>query len=355
MSHVASPSRKLNESKTSKPALARRLEFDKLDVFELMSSKQTKRDLWEWQYERNPAFVSAEYTSVALYRDEALVGFCGIMPVGVKFDDSHYTARWCCDLHVNNQFRRQGIAGELYKHIESESDVAMGFGTGDVAYSLKLKRGWQTSENIEEHFFTNKAQSFKGLVKRALQFTNKNIKRITQAGTPALTQHCIDIQKQISIQEFNDLWAEVEGGYQRTVVRDGAYVNWKYVQHPANNYNIISLRTSDRALLGALVVRKTSSMAHIVDYIGPASNLSYKQALLNYFLRWSKDSDKLHCISSCPEWNQLLKFSGFLKYPKTPRFTVTTSWSKEPLIARDWFLMTGDSDGDLLNATNHEK
>jgi len=360
MSHVASPANKLNTSKTSPPVQARRADFARDDVFDLMSSNQAKRDLWQWQYGNNPCNDHVRDHSVALYRGDALVGFCGIMPADIKFDEQHYTAKWCCDLHVNTAFRRQGIAGAVYEIIEAESDVAMGFGTGDVAYSLKRDRGWQTSDAIEEYFYTNKAQSFKGVIKQLLQLKNKCIAQLTrqlrslrqEQGRSIATR--IDIQPQISLPEIDALWNNVENGYQRAVVRDGQYINWKYVQHPSGNYNVISLRSEQQELLSALVVRKTPAMAHIVDYVGPAKDIECKKILLDYFLRWSKGSARLHCISSCDEWNQLLRSKGFLKYPKTPRFTVITNWSREPAIADNWFLMTGDSDGDLLNAGTHQ-
>ncbi len=341
---------KMKNSQVSGADLVRRLEFDREDVFALLSNRKVKKDLWHWQYEKNPSIPLVEKNSVALYKANELVGFCGIMPVKVKFDDQHYMGKWCVDLHVSPQFRRQGIAGELYRIIETESDVAMGFATSDAAYSLKLSRGWESGDEAEEFFFNNQSINLKGFIKRVLQLGLKGVGFFSGVKPETDANSNLDVDNKIELQDFDLLWSEVEDGYKRTVVRDANYLNWKYIQHPAGNYSIMSLRDNANKLRGALVLRKSADIARIVDYIGPAKDMQCKLALLNQFLQWSRGSAQLQCITSCTEWKRLLKQAGFLRYSKKRRFTVYINRDHKPENASGWFLMTGDSDSDLMSA-----
>lgn len=325
-------------------ALAWSTNCDREKVCQLLSNQPQKKLLWEWQYEKNP-FISDEQPYLALCDAEKLVAFCGTMPVDVQFDNHLLKGHWSLDLFVDPHYRRQGLGHRLYEQIESRKEIAMGFGTSNMAYPLKIKRQWRPNTEVREYFFEQSEGTTKLLVKRILQ----QLKKIAHPGfTPDRNWRVIDTDT-LDVEEVDALWERVRAGYKRSVVRDGRYMHWKYELHPAKCYRFLMVRNG--AMLEAIAVyRKSRRVGRLVDFVGPAQSLMMKRLLLRTFGEKCRDAQRLNCISACPDWQNALHQEGYLRYKNPPRFTIFRHGNNTPDITTDWFLMAGDSDGDSIDA-----
>ena len=315
-------------------------------VFQLLKNQPEKRILWKWQYEMNPNLSGSHPPFLMLVEADALVAFCGLMPVRLEFDNRRLNGHWSLDLYVNASYRRMGLGHRLYAEVERLEEIALGFGTSDMAYPLKMKRSWAASKQIEEYFFHQKFTNVKSLIKYSLQF----FKRLANYRSLSHPDWIVTITDSLNAGEVDELWNRVHQQYRRLVVRDSRYLIWKYQQHPAGCYRFILLHNASKELQAVVVFRNNAYQARLVDYLGPAKALMMKRYLLRVLQRQCIDAASMNCATSCPDWQLALVQEGYLRYKRRPRFTAYIRGMQSTEAADHWFVMTGDSDGDLIDA-----
>jgi hypothetical protein len=145
------------------------------------------------------------------------------------------------------------------------------------------------------------------------------------------------------------LWERVAAGYQHAVCRTEDYIRWKYARHPLARY--AAIRIDDfRGILRALgVVRVGRETTRLVDYIGPKRGAVEKNLIVARLLVCGLGSHRIQCITTDEEFKQSLESFGFRAWPEPTSFTVFQRPAAD-LEAQDWFVMSGDSDGDLVVA-----
>ena len=72
------------------------------------------------------------------------------------------------------------------------------------------------------------------------------------------------------VEGLDDLWARCVGQHDWSVVRDAAYVRWRFLTHPGQAYTLHSLR-DDSGLLGYVVVKEYGASLQIVDVLAAAT------------------------------------------------------------------------------------
>jgi GNAT superfamily N-acetyltransferase len=315
-------------------------------VFQLLENQPEKRILWKWQYEMNPCLSSSHPPFLMLVDAGTLVAFCGLMPVRLEFDDRRLNGHWSLDLYVGAPYRRQGLGHRLYAEVERLEDIALGFGTSDMAYPLKMKRSWAAGKQIEEYFFQKKITDFKSLIKCSFQL----FKRLANHSSLSHPDWIVRITDSLNADEVDELWNRVHRQYRRLVVRDSRYLIWKYQQHPAGCYRFILLYNALKELQAVVVFRDNKYQARLVDYLGPAKALTMKRHLVRILHGQCVDAASLSCATSCPDWQLALAQEGYMRYKKRPRFTAYIRDMQSTEAADHWFVMTGDSDGDSIDA-----
>lgn len=317
-------------------------EADRPDVLRLLRNQPYKESLWEWQYLRNPA-ATVSNPLILLKIDGALAGFNGTMPVRLRVDGERTHGIWSCDTFIDDAWRGKGLGSKLFAAVERKSTIVLGYGISDMAYPLLVdKRGWLPSDDVGIFFFQRHARSARDLAKMARQWralvAPRGGDRWTVETLPASAMP----------RDVDALWASVEAGYARTVIRDHAYLDWKYGQHPSQAYTIVTLRHQG-VLEGLGVLRTTPKESRLVDYVGPREARDLKRRLLRAFADASGDAAVLNVSTSDRELQEVLLEAGYARYHATERFAVHI---REPLTdpAKGWFIMRGDSDGDLLDA-----
>lgn len=315
---------------------------DRDAVLRLLRNQPFKEVLWTWQFLENPR--GAERNPLILLKiDGALAGFNGTMPVRLRIDGRVTDGIWSCDTFIDDAWRGKGLGKRLFAAVEAHAPIVLGFGISDMAYPLLTeKRGWLPSSAVDVFFFQRRIGSWRDAVKRVAQWRGllapRPDPRLAVTVSPAAELP----------RDVDDLWARVESGYQRAVVRDYAYLHWKYGQHPMQPYTAIAIR--DGGVLVALgIIRASRDEARLVDYVGPRHAAALKNRLLHEFAALTPDATRLSVSTSDDEWKACLHAHGYRRFGAPERFAI---WTTEPMErpADGWFIMRGDSDGDLLDA-----
>lgn len=303
--------------------------------------------LWDWKFEQNP-FSAGSSFSVILSEDSSILGFIGAMPVLVKYGSAFIQALWACDVFVHPSCRGKGLGVRLNDELKAKRQIAIVFGTNDAGARNIAKSGWIFNKDVAEYYYTNAIKAFKDIMKVAIQKTNfirhfRTRKKFHYSGNV----HVRMIDAVIAPKDIDALWENVKFGYKKIVVRNYDYINWKYGSHPSIKYRMM-LVESDKNLLGVGIFRKTPKIGRLVDYIGPAQDIGLKFLLSLSFFKACSDCDFLSATFADEEFQTCFRALGFRRSANNPRFAISSSLIHDSDPEKDWFIMAGDSDGDMM-------
>ncbi|MBV8757235.1 MAG: GNAT family N-acetyltransferase [Deltaproteobacteria bacterium] len=308
-----------------------------------------KARLFDWQFLANPhqdgrpPFVVGEL-------DGRIVALNGFMPARVRYHGKPVEACWSCDTYVSGEHRGKGIGKQLIAQVTKSAPLMLGYGISDMSDPIFEKFQWTKHSDIELVFCHLAETGLRGKIKNA-------VSRVAALRSVRLHGADYDVIETASpefVSQVDELWARSADGYLSTVARDGAYVRWKYFEHPFYRYTAYAMR-SGADLKATLIVRHDPVEAVIVDYVGPASDEDAIASLAVEVARDAADRDttRIKCESTHKPLISALKRVGFIGSPYASRFRVRDNSEDVDALA-GWLLMPGDSDGDLLVSTTLE-
>jgi len=222
--------------------------------------------------------------------------------------------------------------------------VHLGIGMNDITEHLLKKSGCIANDEVGQYLFSNKSDGLKDAAKKAVQQLGVLKHLASRPAAKGLTVRVIaatDMPK-----EIDSLWESVVDGYDKIVVRDYAYMNWKYGRHPLADYQLIVVERAN-GLAGVGVFRKGKTSSRLVDYVGAADDLPVKFQITKTFRERCSDSEFLQCISSDKQLGTALAYVGFRRYREKERFYVYSAIEGDKDCEMNWFIMGGESDGDI--------
>ena len=232
------------------------IEINRLFNEILCKDRHRTLDEWRWKMKENPAKVKdiANYITV-VEADGKVIGQYANWPVDFKYKDEivkvghpienfiHPDYRLSFDVQLD-MFNRQYEA-------TSEEDVSFGFGfPNQVAYLIgKRFLGYK---DIGELATLSTRLSFLFPVKRRFPFLPKVLFSLIQQMSEYFYKIKINLTKRqsdISVEEvvefnseYDELWNKVKDYYPLLAVRDGVYMNWRYLKKPTREYKIFFAR-----------------------------------------------------------------------------------------------------------------
>lgn len=320
-------------------------------VLNLFSDVAFKRDIWNYQFLDNPGARARGFSPVVAEEDGFVVGFNAVVPVSILWGGRPTSAMWSCDFKVNQGLRGKGIGRLIKVELAQRSPILMSFGISPVAAIVLERMGWQA--NNEVHFLRRirEPRSFRDWALMVFQFGTKLITR----RTPPMVGS-VSVTKQLPARvEIDSLWNSIAKGYDKAVVRNWDYLDWRYQQHPFASYQFIELRDRGRTLKALGVVREDGRQVRLVDYLGPAKSKGIKAAVIEAILSNWPGVASYSAMTSDPELKQAMKAAGFYQGREQPRFFVwaspeSVSVAEPEQCIQGWFIMGGDSDGELLQS-----
>jgi GNAT superfamily N-acetyltransferase len=303
-----------------------------------------KPDIWEWQFEENPQGLSFE--PVVVVQDGRVVGFNGVMPAEVKYGEHYLDALWSCDFYVDERCRGQGVGKKIKEHLIKQSPLIMSFGVSPSAAHVLQSMGWRRSRGVYDYRMLRRPKNFREGLLSGLQ----RINRLPAVFDPFYSGSLRWSDTLPVKEEVDLLWDNVKDTYEKVCVRNFDYLNWKYSEHPLAAYEFLIARDSEGKLEGLLVVRAFDMFVRIIDYLGPASGFALKKNMVRETCKAFSESERFSCTTSDPELGKVLYHSGFFRARTQPSFFARSNLEGDNNCESGWFLMTGDSDGELLAA-----
>ena len=305
---------------------------------------KNKSAIWDWQYNDNPC---ADHLSkgMTVLDGGKVAAFLGIMPVMLKYENQVVKAHWTLDGVMDPSLRGKGYGFKAYDAgVKAGGQYCMGIGMNDITEHLLKKSGCISNDEVDQYVHISKSGGLKNAAKKAIQQLSV-IKHY--AGRPGIKDLTVKVITAADMpREVDSLWARVAGGYDKIVVRDYSYMHWKYARHPLATYQLVVVER-DAELAGIGVFRKGASRSWLVDYVGPADDLSVKFAIAKTFKRECAGSEYLHCISSDKQMGTALEQVGIRRYKEKERFYVYSAIDGDEGYEKNWFIMGGESDGDI--------
>lgn len=149
------------------------------------------------------------------------------------------------------------------------------------------------------------------------------------------------------------LYERCKNGWGASTIRDAAFLNWRFVDHPQHDYTLFAVRAGDGALRGYAVYRTGDwilpHMGLVADFLVPTDEDEVARALTEALLARAR-ADRVSTIGLfLPEWSSWFeRFQdwGFLVWPTPYNMIVRAFDPKYSLFwLRDhWWFTLADSD-----------
>ena len=323
------------------------------EILELVGRSRIGHGIWHWQFETNPRGYA--FAPVVLRDTESgqIVGFNGVMPVRVRYGGAERDACWSCDFHVRDGWRGSGVGRQVKEALHANHPLLLTFGVSAAAARVLPRMGWRPGNEVTQYRRLTVTTSASDRLRRLAQGLNRLL-ATQQRRAPAVRDGLLtELSCRLPDADCVDtLWRRVASGYDKIVCRDYRYLDWRYQQCPVGRYRFI--RVHDNNGLRALgIYRQHGTHARLVDMVAAAGDMDARRALVNAWLDATATARSFTLVTSDRELGRVAKAHGFFAGRGSPGFFVRCH-DADPHAERGWFLMSGDSDGEFLQAALNE-
>jgi GNAT superfamily N-acetyltransferase len=301
-----------------------------------------KRAVFDWQFFDNPQAAGRSPFIVGTVNG-GIVAVNGLMPVGVRVAGQCMQACWSLDIYVSGDYRGRGFGRTLVEKVSASAPVLLCFGISDMSDPIFEKFNWVLDPSMATMFYHVNEPGVKGLVKGLMSRGVRTLRIQPQRPTDLFS-----LEPQVAAAELDDLWTSVMAQFPNVVERDGAYLVWRYQQSPALRYNWVTARQNG-TLRAVMVIRHHPVESVLVDYAGPLDDPSLLTSLVEFASAQlaSDRTQRIRCETNNPAMLHALELQGYRRYRHASRFRVRSNLP-DSMNLSSWFIMTGDSDNDLL-------
>lgn len=296
----------------------------------------------KWEYMQNPR--SKEIKIFVAEENGKLAGSTTRLPVDILLEGEIINGAFSVDSMVHPDFRRRGIMKNLYKMSAEIIPVLLSKGTNPGMYNLLMSFGYKpvlpntymTTILSPVRWFWWRLKIYKP--NRILSNLNLNAYEDFQS-----------VEK--FSQEFDDFWKRVAPFYPGIVMRDSAYMNWRYIDIPHRSYTVL-YRMRQQKIISMVVLGGTGASGKIVDIIWDPKEKSEPTYTIKFAKRYFRKRGfiKLSFWGTLARVRESLKQNFFFDRGETPRFSVYTSPDKIDRFAdgNNIHFVEGDGDSEYL-------
>ena len=318
------------------------------DILELLDDTPFKPLVWDWQFEDQS--VCDHFDPVVLVDGDTVVGFNGVMPAPLKYGDQYVEGIWSCDFYIASSYRGQGLGRVIKEALIEKAPVVMSFGVSPKAAAVLEHMGWQRSDEVWNYRHYRRSLSFRDFALRFLQGLNwlRGIRASRYMG---------DLFWADSLPnpvEVNALWERTAPSLHKSVYRTHTYMEWKYERHPMARYSFLLGRDKRGTLEAVMVVRRNGESVRIVDWLGDPAREDLVTSMVIECRRSYHDARVFSITTSHDHMGQSLEKCGFFRSRTQPLFYVRSTLPGDTNPEKGWFIMGGDSDGELLSAAREQ-
>jgi hypothetical protein len=321
---------------------------------------------WRWMF-----LASAQRLGVPpmvwLYRNASgIVAHQGAIPVKLKVGEQEHTTGWFVETMALESVRGKTIGPMLIKKALEDLPFNLSLGQTPQMRTIQLTMGWTQVAPLGTYVLLLNPREV--LAAKIAPWIARDSAALglaaLQLGKRTVGRRRLRWQATISeITHFDSthdaLWDTVKDAYQCAVVRDAAYLNWKYVDQPGQSFVRLEIRREGTVVAIAIVLIVEPGAVYpyrrgfLVDMVVPAADREVVWATLDAVRRVCQDQGValLTCYLISQQLQKAVTSFGF--FPKEPtRFllvatdAVSAQVNSIVLSPERWFVTLGDSDID---------
>ena len=315
------------------------------EVFGAEPAAQLQRE-WQWQWHDNPHLSTAGHVGALLESDGQLVASTALQPAGLFIEGQPAEAWWSVNTMVHRSHRRRGIAAQLFDFMHRERPSAHVFGKGISAPALPMlkKCGFAL---LDTGGYWQRTLS---VAPRLARHTGKTLAKVLALVGDLSVPRVPPLAPKVAVHEgafdarFDSLWQRAAPSYHAIAVRDAAALQWRYRQHPAETFRVLTYR-DDGQLRGYVVFRlyerRRCLRARVCDVLSERGDTTARDALLGAAMHSARaaGADRIDCFATGTDLQDSLQRLGFAR-----------SRGNEPLAVRGTTIeglhvTAGDGDG----------
>lgn len=296
---------------------------------------------------------------------DVVAGTLGHMPVDFLVGGKRIASRYTHDLLVDPEYRGGGLGKVIVGYARELGDFYPGgmWMTG-ACWKIHQSMGFDDVTELVTYTSVLDPASFtarRGFspLKAAVGRAGLGVKRMQALARAKKTldaaRSTLSVVKQMD-PALDDAWLELAKTYDVTRVRDAAYVNWKYAEHPVLDYRVIVATTGGKPS-GYMIWRPApagypESRAVIADFLVARGDARTLEDLLSRVLIDVSDAgiDAVAAISTQAFAVNALQKLGFVAGGSRNAWVIANwksvmpaEWVKD---LERWHMCLGDSDGD---------
>jgi GNAT superfamily N-acetyltransferase len=327
-------------------------------VFGEIEKDKLDPEFWKWEFMEGPDGTGRIYL---VKEGEAIVGHLADLPKRFSVEGKTVLGSLTLDMMVHPDYRRRGISTATARYgIQSFEKSKSLFMT---AYSVRrasidslLKTGWKGVTTLPVLVYPLR---FRGIANRYLRLPPLSLlmggmiklfylllfgRNRMEKGTG------VEVEEIRKLDEpFDSFWQEALSLFPIMGVRDHAFMNWRYLQHPTRNYTIYRAMKAGE-MRGYIVLRKVELLnfnsAVIVDLL--ALDEAALSALVGTGIRYSREEGADLLGFMVPKghlYHKVLRGMGFLPSLKAFLFMIYTHSNREIFFSPEkWYVNWGDTD-----------
>jgi hypothetical protein len=314
---------------------------------------------WNWLHVESAGRLSVE-PQVWQYREGGtVVAHAGAIPVKLRIDGQNSLAAWIVAALPPEADRSEAAGARLLARAGEQTPFSLFVDPTEKMRQALLALGWIELPRLE----TAELMIHPDAV---LQRKHPGATTLSDWGWRAATavrtliQHRarLDVQQVTRFEERHDrLWEIAARDVACGIVRDASYLNWRYVDQPANEF--LRLEVIDgHSLRGVVVLTfREATDAHpyrhaiLADLVAPLADVEALAPLFEIASAAAaeRDADALLCEHAGPALTRALRQNGFLTR-ESGRFLLvnpaklSAESGSKVLSPADWLIMPGDVD-----------
>lgn len=305
-----------------------------LALYKEVNNREMTLEHWKWKFAESPF---GRGIIKLMFDSGKLIGYRGAIPVIISVQGIATSAAYIVNTMTHPDYRRLGISTYLAEAVCEEAKqrgvkFIYNFPNPN-SYPLYLKiDGWEV---LDQRSAWQKQLQGKSASAMSPSSAIKQVERFDH--------------------RVNLLWDRVKQDYVVVVPRTKEFLNWRFTEHPTEEYSKFIIEDKDNEILGYLVLkiytRGDEIKGHIIDMLCRNERGIVKKLLdYSYSFFIEKGIRNLSCwMSQNSFYMPVLKEEGFVRYTMETHFGLWILDKRNKLLQkarhiRNWHLTMGDSD-----------
>ena len=341
--------------------------FEELSVISFGENTNSKKEMYEWLFEKNPYNKSGNMMYL-LKEGDKIIGCDGLLPNELYVNGKTLLTAHSVKSMTHPDYKKQGIFRMMTENScergkQDGVDVVIGL-ANDQSYPAYQRFGWPTLFEKEVYV---KPILINNILKRRIK-----IGALAELGNTIYTAFMKSklkstIDKEIKYEilsqvpkEIQKCWDKYKSKYKVLLVRDYKYCNYRYNQRPDVNYVTVLARHNNEIVGFAILhnsVANSSKMTSAVEFFTDPTNERYIKALANGIVKYCYENNLEYAVVGTGlhgEYRNVLLKNGFMVTRKPPKnnmmiaHVLSDKVTLEELTGHEkWHITQGDGETEL--------